>query len=398
MISNIDKKHFLFNFIAGILFLFLVVFPKGGIKIFNIPFTWGYMLLALISLMLLIRKKYSIKKEHAYILISLIPFQLYSFISIWINKIESMGFAISFFTGFFVLPFIMLFVFSHYIQNLDPEFFFKIFRKSILFIASYGIFLFFYKIIFGSLIEIPLLTINYHDKGLMESVKSIDRGIFFKLISTYNNGNLYGICILMLLPLYNYLEKSCLKRSIVKLSLILTLSRTVWFGLIISEFFFAFFIKKNKAVSLIKFVLSCCFFLAIILVLAKKMNWDISWFLDTTLGNRINGNALEIQLLSSPSPFRHIEEMLYNGILRIFGIAGLIFFIIGFFSPLFIFLFKLPKNQPAAFNKTVFIGLLTYLIVSISDSAILYIPVLVIYWLLSSLVVISLKISAPVSV
>lgn len=383
MICSQTKKSSFFNFFVGLLFLFLIVFPKGGIKINNIPLTWGYCCLGIITLFVLIRKKYQIKKEHILILISLIPFQIYSLSSLYINGIEDVGFTISFFLGFFILPFIFLFIFSEYIENLNLNFLFKIFKRSIFFIASYGIFLFFYKIIVGSLLEIPLLTINYHDKGLIETMKFIDRGLLLKLISTYNNGNLYGVCLLMFLPLYNHLENSFFKKSIVKFSLLLTLSRTVWIGIIISEFFYDFFIKKNKIYSFFKFFVSTGIFIGIILFLAKKMNWNIDWFLDPTLGNRINPNYFQIHLFSDVS-FKYIEEMLYNSILNIFGFIGLTFFILGFFSPIFIFVIKLFKTQESTINKSIFFGLLTYLIVSISDSAILYIPTLVIYWFLSS--------------
>jgi len=384
------KKKSFSNFFVLVLFLFLIVFPKGGIKINGIPLTWGYLFLGMLSLIFLIRKSYIIKKEHVHILLTLVPFQLYSLISICINGIENIGFTISFFIGFFILPFIFLFIFSEYIENLNLNFFFKIFTKSLYFIALYGIFLFFYKIIMGSLFEIPFLTINYHDKGLIESIKSIDRGLLLKLISTYNNGNLYGLCILMLLPLFNYLENSHIKKIIVKLSLLLTLSRTVWIGLIISEFFYDFFIKKNKIFSLIKFFVFTSSFIGILILFAKIMDWNINWFFDPTLGNRINPNYYNIHLFSN-LPFKHIEEMLYLSILDIFGLVGFIFFIFALFSPIYIFLVKLKKNKESTINKTIFFGLITYLIISISDSAILYIPTIAIYWFLSSFLMTSKK-------
>ncbi|NGX64125.1 MAG: hypothetical protein KR126chlam6_01551, partial [Candidatus Anoxychlamydiales bacterium] len=124
--------------------LFIVVFPKGGIKIKNIPITWGYLLLGFIALISLIRKKYYINKDHIYSLLFLIPFQIYSLISMYINGIEDIGFTISFLVCFFILPFIFFFIFSQHLENLDLDYFFKILKRSILFIAAYGIFLFFY--------------------------------------------------------------------------------------------------------------------------------------------------------------------------------------------------------------------------------------------------------------
>jgi hypothetical protein len=273
------------------------------------------------------------------------------------------------------------------------DYFFKILKRSIFFIALYGIFLFFYKIFTGSIFEIPFLTINYHDRGLLESIKSIDRGTFFKLISTYNNGNVYGICILMFLPLYNYLEKNKLKRSIVKLSFLLTLSRTVWIGLIISEFLYNFFIKKNKSLSFIKSTISICISIIIIIFLGKLMNIDISWFFDPTLGNRLNPEYFDIKLFSHIA-FEHIEEMLYLSILHIFGVVGFIFFIIGFFSPIIIFTLKNYMKKIANINKVIFLGLINYFIISIADAAILYIPTIAIFWFLSTFLFTNKKVNS----
>ena len=90
---------------------------------------------------------------------------------------------------------------------------------AVLFVSAYGIFLFFYKLGTGSFIEIPYLTVNAGDLGELEG-KSIDRGGIFKLISTYNNGNVYGISILILLPLYAHLEKRLSRVLTVKASLV----------------------------------------------------------------------------------------------------------------------------------------------------------------------------------
>ncbi|NGX53234.1 MAG: hypothetical protein KR126chlam5_01547, partial [Candidatus Anoxychlamydiales bacterium] len=126
------KKSKLFNFLVLILILFLVVFPKGGIKFKNIPLTWGYMILAIISISTLFRKKYSVRKDHIYSLIALVPFQVYSLLSIYINGTQSSGFFISFLVSFLFLPFIFFLVFSEYIENLDLDYFFKVFKRSIL--------------------------------------------------------------------------------------------------------------------------------------------------------------------------------------------------------------------------------------------------------------------------
>ncbi|NGX36274.1 MAG: hypothetical protein K1000chlam1_01115 [Candidatus Anoxychlamydiales bacterium] len=372
------------NIVLLLLMLFIVVFPKGGIKYKSIPITWGYTLLALVSFTLLLRKRYSIRKEHLYVLLALLPFQIYSACSLFINGIENIGFAFSFFVSFFCLPFIFFFIFSEYIENLDTAYFFIILKRSIFFIACYGIFLFFYRVIVGTLLEIPLLTTNYHEKGIIETTKFIhNRGLFLKLISTYNNGNIFGLCLLMILPLYNYIEKNIFKKNIVKLSLIFTLSRTVWIGLIISEFFFSFFIIKNKHKSLVRFFMTALAVIAIIVFFSRYIQRPISWYFDKDMGGRVKEYYFIIKFLSH-IPFAHIAEMIYFSVLYIFGFLGFILFIISMFSPIAFFTLKNIKSNISDIDKCIILGLATYLIVSFSDGALLYLPVMAFYWFLSS--------------
>ena len=121
-----------------------------------------------------------------------------------------------------------------------------------LLVALYGIVLFVYKIVTGDWIEIPFLTINYGDVGLMD-YKHINRGgDIFKLISTYNNGNIYGVCMLMLLPFYEQCEDKGWKTLIVKASLVLTLSRTVWIGLVFYELVLQFYIRRQFSKTILR--------------------------------------------------------------------------------------------------------------------------------------------------
>ncbi|MCK4632346.1 MAG: hypothetical protein KAT79_03695, partial [candidate division Zixibacteria bacterium] len=134
--------------------------------------------------------------------------------------------------------------FGNYFERARLDYLMDLLRKGLLLIAVYGIFLFIYRLVTGDWIEIPFLTVNYGDLGGLD-YKHINRGGIFKLISTYNNGNIYGICVLMLLPLYERLEKKGWKVWIVKASLLLTLSRTVWIGLVVYELAMQFYIRRE---------------------------------------------------------------------------------------------------------------------------------------------------------
>ncbi len=384
-IAKLRTKTSYQTFFFILLALFILIFPKGGIKIYTLPITWGYLILGFLSLLLLLRKTYRINKNHLAIFLSFIPFQIISLISILINGYSHIGFTISFFLNFFIFSFIFFLILSEYIQEIDIDLFFKIIKKGIFFLALYGIFLFIYKIITKSFIEIPFLTINYHDLGNIEN-KHINRGEIFKLISTYNNGNLFGMCLLMLLPLYKVLEKNIYKRSIVKLSLIFTLSRTVWIALLFCEILTYIFLNTNKKISIYKSIFFTLIISSCIGLFIYIYNFSFLWLFDPTVGGRLENFAFSNIKFFSSSSFYGISEMVYLSILENFGIFGLLAFLLALFSPLFLLKINSPiyrnKNLP---TKAIIIGLITYLFCAISDGGILLIPIMVFYYFLSSI-------------
>ena len=137
--------------------------------------------------------------------------------------------------GLAIFPWLFLLVYPPFFELLDPVKLSRWLRFCMLAAALWGIFLFFLHPFYGHYIEIPYLTVNVDDYGLLEKTKYNARGFYMKLISTYNNGNVYGVATLILLPLYNRLEPSLWKRGILMIAMLLTLSRTVWAGLIVMQ-------------------------------------------------------------------------------------------------------------------------------------------------------------------
>ncbi|HEX4839279.1 MAG TPA: hypothetical protein VFU89_02415 [Rhabdochlamydiaceae bacterium] len=368
-----------------VLVLFLLVFPKGGFKIEEIPITWGYLFLGITSLLFFLKSYLKLVPAHFSVILSLLPFQLYSIYMFMINGVANFGFAISFIIHFIFIPFLFFIQSSKLIADLNVRFFVNILKKSIFFISLFGIFIFSFRIFTGDFLLIPFLTSNLQDTSTFELTKNIARGNLFKLFSTYNNGNLLGICLLMLLPLYQHVEKKTFMRSIVKIALVLTLSRTVWIGLLLAEILRYLYIQKITIFSVLKLMFHLSIIGSILAVVLHYLDRDLSFILDPTLGGRSElFNIISDFTWIGNLPFEGICEIIYLGILKNFGLLGLISFIIAISSPLWIYVFSI-RTQTTSFQRSLLSGLFIYLIISCSDGAILFIPVMVFYWFLSAL-------------
>jgi len=64
--------------------------------------------------------------------------------------------------------------------------------------------------------------VNLDDIGTLDSKYNSRQGGLSKLISTYNNGNQYGVATLLLLPLFDAFEHSRFRKLVVRAALVLT--------------------------------------------------------------------------------------------------------------------------------------------------------------------------------
>lgn len=386
MLCSLTRLH---KVIIGTLSIFLLYFPKGGIKIQSLPITWGYLLLFTTFIGALLLRPPIVERGALYCLLALIPFQLVSCITFGMSGVLYRADMFSYWIHFFIMPIGFLGILPRYIDRSALRYLFEWIRRGMLFIALYGIFLFGYKMITGSFLEIPFLTVNYHDLHELGDTKCNDRGIFFKLISTYNNGNLYGICVLMLLPLYGLLENKKWKLWTVKGSLILTLSRTIWLGLIAYEILKVFVIQEGFLKKMVRVLVSLGVLALGFMILLQYIPFSSDFLFDRFLGNRIGQLEVlkHIEWFSS-QPFQGVYEVIYLGILYSFGIVGLITFLFAMLFPLGLYVVQ-PKGSKEGAHLA--LGLFLYLLTACSDGALLLIPVMCFYFLQVMLLVSSMR-------
>lgn len=377
---------------SWLLLTFLVLFPKGGFKVGDTPLTWGYLILGMTALPLLMVRllvfplKFSPRVVFA--IASVIPFQVLYLYSYRVNGIEDVGYTISVFVSFFVLPVVFLLIYPPFLDRIEGWQFESYFRTCIFVAAIYGIFLFFWHPITGHFIEIPFLTVNAADYGLLETTKHIARGEFFKLISTYNNGNLYGVATLMVLPLYNLFEPKRWRRNVMKVALVLTLSRTIWAGLIVDQMLSLLWLLGRNAFTFPRLYLGGATkrIVAVLITIGMVMSAllfnskAISFLFDSSLGGRTGEVASFLNPTFLPDmPLKGFAEMLYGSALTDYGITGFLSIVLIFFGPLLIFAMN-PRLVHSPIRRAALKGLVLYAIVSAIDGATNLIPVMAFYW------------------
>ena len=134
---------------CALLFLFVVLFPKGGFKIGDVPITWGYCLIALYALVacpwaILDSKLLRLSPLTLFVFCCLLPFQFILLMS-FANGIESMGFALSTLLSFFGLPAVFLILWRQWYGKRLFAFALRALKFCVIAAAIYGISMFFSK-------------------------------------------------------------------------------------------------------------------------------------------------------------------------------------------------------------------------------------------------------------
>ncbi len=378
-----------------LLIVLLILLPKGGSRLGGLPLTWGYLLLmgitpvALAIRLLALPLRFS--RRALVVTFFLLPFQALSLFAGHYYGISNLPFTFATFVGLAALPWIFLLVFPPFFPMLDGERLARWFRACVFLAAAWGIFLFFFRPLTGHFIEIPYITVNASDYGELENTKNIARGTLFKLISTYNNGNLYGVATLILLPLYLRLEPRRLRRGVVRVALLLTLSRGVWVGLICSEllsitlqllrtlrhFPVLYFGAARRRIAAI--VLTLVF--AVIAALGSRISVGLlQFFFDKTGGNRIGQfYAAANTTLLPESALYGFGEVLYASAAQYWGWAGLVAFTLIMFSPVILLVWD-PTVLNHPIRRAALKGLMIYIVMAVIDGALDFIPVMAFYW------------------
>ena len=375
--------------LTGALLVFLtffaIAFPKGGIKIYDIPITFGYIFTAALLLIAMLRaERLSLPLDRLLAFALCLLLGLWSALVVAVNGTESFGFTLAYFTSVLYLPFFGLTVFS----SLCLDEYHKRIEQALLWavrlIVVYGIFLFFFRQWTGSWIEIPYLTVNVADAGELDD-KYINRGGIFKLISTYNNGNIFGVSLAIMAPLYLRLESRRVLKWALYAALFLTLSRTVWIAAFL-VMALAALSKGVRPLTVLYLTLGVAVAGSVVVGLLSFLGRDISFIFDSNLGGRADQFAvLENIRIVPEGPVSALPEVVYLGALQFFGIPGLLLFIAHLLMPSLLLLVEGTRVLSLSKASACLQGLLVYAVIAWADAAYSYIPVMMIFWMVAGL-------------
>lgn len=253
-----ENNGFLFNLLLITIF-FNIWFPKAGIKISGIPLTAGT-LFFLILLMFWILKKCKSKTlsvpKPANLLLLGIGYFVLKYIIIGLKSGEILSY-VTYIIPLIVYPLMFFISFDLVDSDIKRNIIIKIIVHGFYFICLYALLQFFVGV--GNC-DIPGLTVNYNDYKEMGPTWYMQKANGMsednsKVVSTYQNGNLFGINLLLIYPLVFMLFKEKGKNRQLYISLILfiacaflTLSRTCWLGIILF-IFFAIVLENEKTKS-----------------------------------------------------------------------------------------------------------------------------------------------------
>ncbi len=382
MWAGMSARRRLICWLFIVLVVLNVALPKGGVMAGEIPITFGYVFAGLVGGLAVLGVSTRSQRTIAPVLQVGTCFLPISLLIILKTVAYNQAFtsAAIYLVQFLVLPVLVLGVLAPYLEEIPGRVIDRALVWAVRFTVVFGLINFILFPALGTILNVPYLTINSGDYEDVFS-KNNRRGMLMKLFSTYNNGNLYGDCMILLAPMYLLFERSKAWAGALVLALVCTLSRTVWFGvlgcgglMILSG---QIDVKRPRVWGGI--VMGFCVILAVL----PLMGWDMSSIFDSDLGGRSRlYRTFELTFFGKPQ--LSIPELVYLGFLNSFGVAGFMFAVGALaFAPLY-GLVQFGNLSPL--RKAAVIGTISYMVIAMIDGAFIFPPMMLQFLFVSGLI------------
>lgn len=259
-----------------------VTFPKAGIKLGGIPLTVGNICL-MITVMcwfiaVLWKRCFVFSRAETFVLTGCL-YWLIRFLLVMAGGREGLSDWVGFFVPLVIYPF-MFFVFNYFItEKKQIDFILRMLFWGTLIVFAFG----FLQAAFGiERFSIPGLTVNYTDyisstNWYAEKYNGVQEGITYsKTVSTYQNGNLLGVNVLLFCPMIYETIKNKTGRRIYMLVFILfcvlTGSKTCWVGIVLYLFLKGIVILNRKWADTRKVQFTCLLIALVPVIAAVFLN------------------------------------------------------------------------------------------------------------------------------
>lgn len=362
--------------------------PKGGVKYENIPLTFSYLGLAFVAapMLILSASRRAITILHLLTFFAICPFAVIASSKVAFYGGLNLGHALSLIANSAVIPCIFLLAMSGPLQAFDHQRVQRFFVAVVTAVALFGLVEFAARNYLKIAIEIPYVTVNADDLGSV-ALKHNDRGKLIKLVSTYQNGNIFGVCMLLVGPLFfHFTPGRWLIRGGFLVATFLSLSRTAWAGMFVWLILWELVYHRK----LIRLILRSPIYLCIGSVAGAIGVWllaaNLEFLFDRTLGGRLGMlESLNVTWLGDPVPYHALGEMTYISVFEEFGLVGTLCFLLWLAAPVLAHILIVSPGGVSQLERACQISLITYWVVAVVDGAFALIPVVAIYWLIATI-------------
>lgn len=379
---SIQKRWF---GIAMVLFvLFSIAMPKGGISAGGIPITNGYVITSLLAAIgfLMAVGTGAISHRSLMVLALMLPFQIWVVYTFYFFGLHPawIGNAVAQMIIFVAFPIMFFIGLAFFIKYGDMHLTSKWLVWSLRFVTVYGLVLFIYYYFTKDVFEVPFLIVNLGDAGELYN-KNNARGEFAKLFATYNNGNIFGVCMCMLAPIYMSLDKNKIWKTLFLTAIFLSLSRTAWVGLILI-LLYEFVAMRLSWQKTLAGAIGLVGLFAAPALLNLWFGFGDNFLFDANLGGRLTNIQDETQFTFLPkAPIGDVKEIVYLTMVLTYGVAGFLLFLIFMGAPIVVA--SLSGALATKNGRRLVFGMVLYLVLCAGDGAFVFPPTMTLYYFIA---------------
>ncbi len=362
---------------AALTVVVLFGFPKAGIYVGNIPFTFSYALVGLTAVFELIclAKASSRKLQMQYAWLGLLigMLALLELACFRIYGMKSLGVTVSVLVITIAMPVLSILMTFWLLRILGIDRLIRCLRWALIPVFVFGFISFLIYNLTGKVIGIPFITTTGSDITLVAARHNL-RGTIIKMFSTYNNGNILGINLLLWGPLIAV--GSIRFSTAFRLLCVATLSRSVWAGLVLLELSRA--VSERSYRRILQTVFGMMLLLAVVVIASYLIGRDpYQFLLDKDLGGRVSNLQNDLDVISSKRIGWDSESVP--------AAAWLAFGPVGMFLISIVWLFPVFAGGKTKVQITARISMVVYLLVAIVEGAFILVPTQAVYWFIASL-------------